>query len=189
MSWTEWTQNYTEADVKAFGNASLINDHFGIPYSNVSSPALNANGLANIHDESKKGRTNYFANLLAHRYIKTCWADAWIWDEHYRFSGVPSQKNMVHSQQEFLRLFGVSAAEDIAEAARSAGLDPGKKTAGRPDLAVYFPSEDVKWRFIEMKLPGRKDGLRKDQQKWLNFLASQLGPESAVVLEWTMAKT
>ena len=64
-------------------------------------------------------------------------------------------------------------------------MDPEKET-GLPDLAVYFPAGDVQWRFIELKRL-RTEGRVKaesNQAKWLDLLATHLGPESAIEWIW-----
>jgi hypothetical protein len=63
------------------------------------------------------------------------------------------------------------------------GLDPDKNNGGRPDLAVYYPSQEVPWRFIEIKIMETGDKLRTDQIKWLQLFADYIAKEAAVQLE------
>ena len=182
MPWTEWNGTYTQEDVDAFLDPERIDQQFGLPdkRKRVFSVALHPNGNAKPQD-----RIHYLSNLLAFRCLKTHWPDAWIWDERYRFAGEPGKHDraMIHAQCEFIRLFREDRATKIADFARQRGLDPAGKTNSRPDLAVYFPTEDV-WRFIELKIPEKGDTLRPKQRDWLCLLATHLGPESAVEWRW-----
>ncbi len=90
---------------------------------------------------------------------------------------------MLHAQREFIRLFGKDCATKIADLAWDADLDPAGKTNCRPDLAVYFPTEEV-WRFIELKIPEKGDTLSLKQEDWLDLFATHLGPASAVEWVW-----
>lgn len=191
MPWTRWNCTYTQEDVDAFDQAknnsdpALIDRYFGRcsgrPFQNVFGSAVDGNGKANT-----PRRPALFTNFLAFRQIRTDRPDVtvliWSGRGSYVFAGKPDHQNG-SIQQQFVELFGRDRAKRIAELARKAGLDP-EKGAGLPDLAVYFPVGDVRWRFIELKRPENGDTLSPKQRDWLCLLATHLGPESAVEWRW-----
>jgi hypothetical protein len=181
--WTTWRATYTAKDEAAFQDPQQVDHHFELPsLSNVFSLSLDSCGRSNVHGSGKKGRLHYLGNYLTYRYVKQIDESAWIWDERYRFAGEPVDSAMLVAQREFASKFGTAQMELIRTEAKKAGLEPGGKTSGRPDLAVHFPSCEIKWRFIEIKMPG--DRLHSPQSEWLRLFARHLGLDSAVVLEF-----
>ena len=182
-NWTKWLVEYSSEDDQAFRDGARIDSHFGLPMNHVHSLSLRPDGCSNVHAAGKQFRTHYFGNMVAYRHIKSLSTVAWIWDERYRFEGQPVAEEMRWAQQRFLERLGKRRMAQIASLARTAGLNPGGKTNGRPDLAVYFPAQEPEWRFIEIKCADRGDKLGEQQKEWLKLFATYLGPESAVELE------
>jgi len=189
-AWSKWVSKYSAADDAAFRDKSRIDIHFGLPLPSpmrVFSLSLNGQGLSNVHEGGKQFRSHYFGNYLAYRYLTCHWPDAWIWDERYRFeprADVSTDANICGAQAAFLEKLGIETATEIQRLALDAGLDPGRKTSGRPDLAVWLPREAHSWRFIEIKIPERNDTLGDKQTRWLHLLSNFLGRESVVELEF-----
>lgn len=182
-----WTVPFTEADEKAFSDPLRVNAHFGLPLpmaERVFSISLNETGLTNVHDSGKKFRKHYLGNTMAIRLIKRQHPDAWIWDERFRFALECkfTNKQFAFAQKEFIRMMGADRILEIGSRVKNAGLEPGGKSVGRPDMAVYVPG-DEKWRFVEIKIPERGDELGLEQVKWLQLLSDYFGAEAAVELE------
>lgn len=184
---TRWTVPFTEADEKAFADPLIVNPHFGLPLpmaERVFSISLNEAGITNVHGSGKKFRRHYLGNTVALRYIKRQHPDAWIWDERFRFAlGCKfTNKQFAFAQREFMRMMGADRIRALGSRIKDAGLEPGGKSVGRPDMAVYIPG-DGKWRFIEIKIPERGDELGDEQIRWLQLLSDYFGADTAVELE------
>lgn len=181
-----WRATYSDEDLEAFANPVRTNSHFGLPLpmaERVFSISLNRDGRSNVHDAGKQYRSHYFGNMVALRLIKQLHPDAWIWDERYRFTlknGSSKDEVRRRAQAEFVRIMGAGRIEAVHAAAVEAGLDRGRKMVGMPDLAVYVPDHQPAWRFIEIKMPARKDKLRESQTGWLRLLSCIFGPDAAV---------
>lgn len=186
---TRWTIPFTAEDKMAFAAPLRVNAHFGLPLpmaERVFSISLNEAGLSNVHDSRKKFRPHYLGNTMAFRHIKQNHPDAWIWDERYRFSSKyrNSDKQFARAQKEFTRIMGIDRIQEIDARARNDGFEHGGMTVGRPDMAVYLPGEDAKWRFIEIKMRTTGDRLKPEQEQWLKLLADIFGEDAAVELEF-----
>ena len=180
-----WPVQYSRDDLAAFKDPKRIDNHFGLPMKDVYSISLRpSDGRSNVHDATY--RSAYFGNAVAYRDIKIRYPNAWIWDERYRFEGAPKDADMHRMQQLFEEKMGSVAMAQVCERAKEAQLNPGGKTAGRPDLAVYVPGDPRPWRFVEIKRLGWDD-VRPNQRMWLELLGSYFGDGSAIVMELSMA--
>jgi len=190
IAWDQVQWTYSRDDVDAYCDHSRINSHFGLPLPHrerVFAIWMDQRGLM-VRDPKAPPRLSCkgkpviggdFGNLVAYREIKTPHPDAWIWAERYTFTLKPASPSSTDAQDAFISLLGKDRLLDVQKRALSLGLNPGGKTGGRPDLAVYVPGSPVPCRFIELKKKG-KDYLRDDQKKWLTLIAEVFGKHAAV---------
>jgi|SRR6185437_8354964 len=190
ITWSQIQWTYTRDDVDAYCDARRINGHFGLPLPHrerVFAIWMDQQGLM-IRDPkapprlSPKGNPvigGDFGNLVAYREVKTPHPGAWIWAERYTFTLKAASPSWQGAQDAFVSLLGKDRLLEIQKRALSLGLNPGGKTGGRPDLAVYVPDGAIPWRFIELKKKG-KDYLRKNQKKWLTLISEVFGKQAAV---------
>lgn len=185
--WKKVRMNYSESDLRAFNDLARVAEHFRLPLvppSRIFSRFLDGEGCVRAPMRRMR-RSGAFAHLFAFREFAASEEEIWIWNERYWFSTAPAPVAcMVRPQQIFQEKFGLEQLKRIGEAATRRGLFQTCKTGpGLPDLAVFVPGGDRPWRFVEIKMPGRGDGLSDEQRRWLELLTEVLGSESVIELE------